>query len=109
MRDGSPGVERWRALGRLLPREVRERVFEPAFADLTYAWLTSSEESRRLPFGAHAMGTYLGCFSIAILRLFVRGGRLTRFGRFSFWALGVLATVALLVANMAQSYASYSR
>lgn len=109
MRDDASRVERWRSLGRLLPREVRERVFEPAFADLTYAWLTSSEESRRLPFGAHAMGTYLGCFSIAIPRLFVRGGRLTRFGRFSFWALGVLATVALLVANMAQSYASYSR
>ncbi len=54
------------------------------------------------------MGTYVGCFSIAIPRLFVRRGRLTRFGRFSLWAVGVLASVALLVANMAQSYASYS-
>ena len=108
MRDRAPRMERWRVLGRLLPREVRERVFEPAFADLTYAWLTSRKESRRLPFGAHVMGTYVGCFSIVIPRIFVRGGRLTRFGRFSFWAVGVLAAVALLVANIAQSYASYA-
>lgn len=106
MREG--GVERWRLLGRLLPREIRERIFEPAFGDLMYTWLKSTEGTRRLPFGAHAMGTYVGCFSIALPRLFMRSGRLTRLGRFSLWAVGCLTTLVLVVANWAQSYASYS-
>jgi hypothetical protein len=99
-------VERWRALGRFLPRDVRERVFEPAFGDLTYHWL-SSDGARRLPFGIHALSTYLGCFPVVIPRLFVKGGRLTGLGRASVWTVAVLATVMLVVANFTQSYASY--
>jgi hypothetical protein len=100
-------VERWRALGRFLPRDVRERIFEPAFGDLTYQWL-SSEGARRLPFGVRALGTFLGCFSVLIPRLFVKGGRLTGFGPASVWTVAVLATVMLVLANFAQSYASYN-
>jgi hypothetical protein len=47
--DRATGVERWRALGRLLPRDVRERIFEPAFGDLTYHWLTSDVGRRVRP------------------------------------------------------------
>ena len=107
MPDRTLRVERWRALGRLLPKDVRERIFEPAFGDLMYHWLTSADAGGRLPFGVHALSTYLGCFPVAIPRLFVNGGRLTNFGRASVWAVAVLATVALVVANMAQAYASY--
>ena len=107
MPDGASGVERWRALGRLLPSDVRERIFEPAFGDLTYHWLTS-DAGRRLPFGVRALSTYLGCFPVAIPRLFVRGGRLTGFGRVSVWAVAVLATVMLVLANFAETYASYT-
>jgi hypothetical protein len=49
--------ERWRVLGRLLPREVRERVFEPAFSDLLYAWLTRTAARPRVPFALRVMGT----------------------------------------------------
>ncbi len=107
MPERETGVERWRALGRLLPRDVRERIFEPAFGDLTYHWLTSAG-GRRLPFGLRALSTYLGCFPVAIPRLFVRRGRLTGFGRASVWAVAVLATVMLVLANFAQTYASYT-
>ncbi len=79
MPDRAAGVERWRALGRLLPRDVRERVFEPAFGDLTYHWLTSND-GRHVPFGVRALSTFLGCFPVVIPRLFVKGGRLTGFG-----------------------------
>ena len=65
MPDRATGVERWRALGRLLPRDVRERIFEPAFGDLTYHWLTS-DVGRRVPFGVRALSTFLGCFPVAI-------------------------------------------
>ena len=99
---------RWLALGRLLPRDVRERIFDPAFSDLMRAWLTASEGRRRLPFAVHAVGIYAGCFPIAIPRLFLDHGRLTRFGRASLVVIGVGATVALVVANLAEFYASYS-
>ena len=106
MPDGFAGMERWRKLGRLLPRDVRERIFDPAFADLTRAWLTSKERPKRLPFGVHVVGTWAGCFSITIPRLFVQHGRLTRFGRLSLWTVGFLATIVLLLMNLARTYAS---
>jgi hypothetical protein len=71
------------------------------------AWLTAHEGRRRLPFAVQAVGTYVGCFPIAIPRLFVHNGRLTRFGRVSIWVVGILATVTLIVANMVRLYATY--
>lgn len=107
MPDRVMRVERWRALGRLLPRDVRERIFEPAFGDLTHDWLTSDCD-HRVPFGVRALSTLLGCFPVAIPRLFVRGGRLTGFGRASVWVVAVLATVMLVLANFSETYASYA-
>ncbi len=107
MREPVGGPERWRSLGRLLPDDVRERIFDPAFADLMRAWLTTSDGRRRLPFAFQAVSTYVGCFPIAIPRLFVHDRRLTRFGLVSLWAVGILASVALLIANLAQSYGPY--
>jgi len=106
--DDARSPERWLVLGRLLPQDVRERIFDPAFFDMLHAWLTASERDRRLPFGIQAMGIYAGCFPIAIPRLFVDHGRLTRFGRASLVVVGVGATVALVVANLVEFYASYS-
>ena len=108
VREYTWGPERWRALGRLLPQNVRERIFDPAFSDLLRAWLMASKGRRRFPFAVQAVGTYVGCFPIAIPRLFVHNGRLTRFGRVSLWAVGILATVTLVVANMARLYATYA-
>ena len=40
--------QRWRLLGHLLPREVRERIFEPAFSDVLYRWLVRRRRLTRL-------------------------------------------------------------
>jgi hypothetical protein len=60
-----------------------------------------------MPFGLRVLGTYVRCFPIAVPRFFVRNGKLTRAGRVSAWAVAVLATVALVIANVALGYASY--
>jgi len=101
------GFERWRVLGRLLPSEVRERVFEPAFADLMRDELTVSQRPARASFGLRATGMCLRCLPIAVPQIFLKRGRLTRFGRASMWVAAVLVTVALVVANMRHAYASY--
>lgn len=103
MPDGSSGLGKWRRLGRLLPPDVREHVFEPALADLAYDRLTH-EESSRLPFGLRAVGTCLGCMPLAARRLFVRRGRLTRFGQVSMWSLTVLTVLVLALVRLRQTY-----
>ena len=102
---GASTVSRWRWLGRLLPRDVRERVFEPAFADLTHEWLTAAD--RRVPFGVRAVATLLGCLRIAIPRVIVRDRRLTRFGKVVVWGGAAIVLVILVVANLTEGYAAY--
>ncbi len=102
---GASTVSRWRWLGRLSPRDVRERVFEPAFADLVYGWLTTAE--RRVPFGVRAVGTFMGCACIAIPRVIVRDRRLTRVGKVVVWGGAAIVLVMLVVANMTQGYVAY--
>ena len=97
--------ERWRILGRLLPADVRERIFEPAFSDLLYDSLTATpEQAPRAPFALRAVGTYMGCMPVALPRLFVRRGRLTRLGRVALAVTGVLLLVAILLARMYGEY-----
>ena len=80
-------------LGRLLPREVRERVFDPAVADLVYDHLTTSSP-RRLPLLVRGVGTYVGCVPVAIPRLFfLPNGRLTRLGRLTIVVLALMAAL----------------
>ena len=95
----------WHVLGRLLPADVRERIYEPAFGDMLRAWLTAPAGSRRTPFVVRALGTWLGCLAIGVPRWFVRDRKLTRLGQASAWALVLLVTLALVVANMRQAYA----
>jgi len=95
------------ALGRLLPREIRVRVFEPALSDLIYRWATAPAVEKRLPFGVQALGTYLGCFPVVIPRIFVQEGRLTRFGNVVLWGSAVIIGLALVVSTVARSYGTY--
>ena len=104
---GEAPATRWKWLGRLLPAEVRERVFEPAFADLLRAWLTEEEGARRLPFGVRALGTLAGCAPIALPSLFVRRGRLTRLGKAAVWVAAIFTTLVFLLLNVVQPYADY--
>ena len=90
------GRARWRLLGRLLPRTVRQRVFEPAFADLLRASLESDVPMRG--FGIRALGTFVGCLPPAAVRLFVVQGRptwLTRLGAAGIAVVLLLRVMAL--------------
>ncbi|MEM7414360.1 MAG: hypothetical protein AAF389_02620 [Gemmatimonadota bacterium] len=100
------GAERWRWVGRLLPREVRERVFEPAFEDLKYAWVVGRTD-RAMPFPVHVAVTWLACLPIVVPRALFRDGHLTRLGRAAVIAGLLFIGAALLVSNVADSYASY--
>lgn len=99
-------MERWRSLGRLLPRDVRERVFEPAFEDLKYVWVVGRHEPG-MPFPCHVAVTWLACLPIAVPRTLVRDGRLTRLGRFAVVAGALVFGLALLVSSVGDTYASY--
>ena len=89
---------RWHALGRLLPASVRERVFEPAFADLLRDSLEHSAGARTAPFAVRALGTYLGCVPPSVVRLFVVSGKLTRLAR----VMGVAVVVSVAVGVVAK-------
>jgi len=103
---GAPdGVERWRLLGRLLPAEVRERIFEPAFGDLLRSHLTTREgAASRVPFPVRVAATFLGCAGIALPRLVVRHGRLTRFARVGLSVVAVATVVVVILARVSGGY-----
>lgn len=98
---------RWRGLGRYLPKEVRERVYDPAFTDLLYRWLTSGEDSKRIPFGVYAIGTVLGCIPIAVPRLFFRRGALTRLSRVVLASAATLLLALFLLSRFTGGYIGY--
>jgi hypothetical protein len=104
MRDGGGSLEGWRWLGRLLPADIRERVFEPALGDLQRAWLTGGSRPASLPFGVYALGTYLGCVPGAVPLLFVRRGRLTRLGRTALWSATALALALAWITYVSGTY-----
>ena len=101
-------ARRWSTLGRLLPREVRERIFEPALGDLTRGWLTDGKGRGRVPFAARALATWAACIPIAIPRAFVRERRLTRLGQIVLWGSAIVVLVVFLLVNLAQEYATYT-
>ena len=93
-------------LGRLLPKDVRVRIFEPAYEDMLYNWLSSPSRSRRR-LELDALTTWMACVPIAVPRSIVRDGRLTRAGRTLVWGGVAAVLLVLLVANLADVYASY--
>ncbi|HEX9580284.1 MAG TPA: hypothetical protein VF970_04185 [Gemmatimonadales bacterium] len=97
MREASAGPERWIAVGRLFPRDIRERVFEPAFGDLLHQWLKAPAGRPRVPFGVRVLGTCAATVVAAFPDFFVRRRRLTRVGRVTLVVLAVVAAVVILV------------
>jgi hypothetical protein len=95
-------------LGRLLPREVRERIFEPAFWDVLHERLSDDPRRTHLPFAFHACGLWVGCLPIATPRLFVKDGNLTRLSRGVLWSVAVAAAVVLIFVNVVRPYLGYT-
>ena len=99
-------MDRWKTLGRFLPKDVRERVFEPAYTDMMRRWLESPQRSRR-PFGLHAVATYAACVPIAVPRMLVRHGRLTCVGKALVWGGAAAVLLTIVAVNIAEAYATY--
>ena len=90
----------------LLPRRVRERVFEPAYADL----LLDDQEARRTsrPKTARRLGAgavlVLESLRLGLPSYFWQDGRITRFGRSAIVLLVSSMIVVFLLATLAKSY-----
>lgn len=104
MRRPRPGPARWRTLGRLLPAEIRTRVFDPAFSDLLRSHLTRESAGRAVPFGAQVVAMIASCLAIALPRVFVQRGSLTRFGRGVLWTASLAGLIWLVVLRLSGAY-----
>lgn len=107
MRDGRNPIEHWRRIGRILPRDVRERIFEPAFYDVVRVWLGERGARGRVPLGVRVLWTVLGCVRIALPGLVVSRGRLTRLGRFA-WITAVGASILVTLLIVLRPYLGYA-
>lgn len=89
--DTPAGVgERWDRIRRLLPTHARERLFDPAIADLEAAHLRNG---RGMPSRFQVSVVALDCLRLVVPRAFVRDRRPTR----AAWILvGVLVALAVL-------------
>lgn len=92
----------WNRLGRLLPRSIRELVFEPACLEL---WLRHARDTSagsrvsRLRLWLTFAAYFVAVGWRGVPRYIVEGGRATRFGRIlktSAISVGVLLVVLLL-------------
>ena len=99
-----PGhLDAWLRLGRWLPREIRERVFEPACRD---AYAEAIQGGRPAPRGAWtAVWLALGSLRAGWPRLFVSDRKLTWVGRVSVTAALVLPVAVAFVLRMRALYA----
>ena len=75
-----PDAERptsWRWIGRLLPRSLRDLMYEPMCDDLWRAHVTASVPGGRLLLWTRFFGCFAACVGYSLPRYFVeRGGRL---------------------------------
>ena len=90
----------FRAFARVLPREFRERVFEPAWADI----LLDEQEAGAGRGGSRGTGTLrvrfvlmLECLRLGLPQLLWYRGRPTRLARRGAVALAVIAAILLLM------------
>jgi hypothetical protein len=87
---GSPSQERLPAFGRILPRKLRERVFEPAYYDLLATHPITAASGSPL-FGLRVLGLALDTLRVGSFRLAWATFRRSR-------RLQVAVTVAVLAA-----------
>ncbi len=97
-----PGASFWFRVGRILPRGIRERVFEPAYYDLVANLLTKTDgaQSGRMPprFGLLVVWTTLECVGLGVSGIFVHKGKPTRT---TWFLLGLFSLAILLLISRA--------
>ena len=102
MRSSTPW---WTSLGHLLPREVRERVYEPACYERLREVLAGRSPSRA-GVGVYAIHVFLGTAGRNLPRIWFDGRRLSGLGRVAI-GLGVVAVGSWMVVMARYAYASY--
>ena len=96
MHDRTP--ESWSRLGHLLPRRVRERVFEPAYNDLF-----ADGAHRRSGFALRVLLMTADCARVGLAAVLVRRGRPTRAG----WAVLLLGSISVALGVLAGAVGNY--
>ncbi len=96
MPDQAP--KSWSRLGRLLPRDVRERIFEPAFHDLF-----ADGAHRRSGFALRVLLMTADCARVGMAAVLFRRGRPTRAG----WAVLLLGSISVALGVLAGSVGNY--
>ncbi len=83
----------------MLPSEFRERVFEPAFADLILEEAAVKQGNRRMFLGVFKRLLFLlNCFRLAMPQIFWHRGKVTKIAR---RMAAAFVAVALIVAYIA--------
>ena len=82
---------------------MRERVFEPAFADLVRRHRESGTTAASA-FGLNVLGTYAACLPVAAPHPFVRRGKLTRLGKACLASAFALVAVVLVLVRLSDGY-----
>lgn len=95
----------WTALGRLLPREVRERVFEPACYERLHDVL-ANRTTRRAGVGVYAISVFVGTAGRNLPRIWFEGRRLSGLGRLAI-AVGLTMIGSWMVLMVRYAYANY--
>lgn len=99
MREPSPW---WTLLGRLLPREVRERVYEPACYERLSAMLESRSPAR-VGVGIYAINVFLGTAGRNLPRIWFDGRCLSGLGRLAV-GMGLTVIGAWLIVMVRYAY-----
>ncbi len=97
-------TRRWFVLGRLLPREVRTRIFEPAYNDLLREWLASGEEAPPWRFGVRALGILGGSAGVGVRRALLRRERIATVLKL---VAGLVTLIAILLVVLLRDWIAY--
>jgi len=106
-REPSPPTDWWTRFGKVLPKGVRERVYEPALADLRLERFESEAGTESVPFGLSALMTLLGCLPIALHWSVTRPGTLSRRSRIVLVSAVVVVSLVVIAQYFTTVEAGY--
>jgi len=107
VRERGRAIERWRRIGRLLPTEVRERVFEPAYEDLARAWLGEGAGGSGRLFGPRALSMLFLAAVVTVPRLILDRRRILGFAKVVVWSAIVTGSLLVIVLVALRPFLAY--
>ncbi len=99
---------RWFGIGSLLPAEVRQRLFEPAYYDLVREELAERKGARGWPFGLRAVWLLLASSAQGVVFFLQDRQRRRKFAIGLAWTAGIITVImALLLREWIGSLAAH--